>query len=63
MMEEIKAFHKTLEGLPVLDSKNASVSIMYITVCKDQEGSRFIQNCIDKWTSDDEIKCCRKVCK
>lgn len=51
LINDIKKFYDSLGLEPTL-----SPSAICITVCKDQEGSRFVQGLIDGW-SQEEINC------
>lgn len=47
IMDEVKAFYESIGADPSIDSK-----IICASVCKDQDGSRFVQGKIEVWTSE-----------
>lgn len=47
MMNEIKSFYQNLGLEPCFNT-----GVICVEVCKDQEGSRFIQNAVDTWTPE-----------
>lgn len=46
-LDEIKTYYDTMGAEPTFDTK-----LMCVLVCKDQDGSRFIQGKIEGWTPD-----------